>query len=171
MLFVSRSKRQYHVPLDDATLAKLAKKNFSDETIKKVAWVHHMYQEWRIYRHCTPGLKDIECDLDEIDTINVESLKFALCKFLTEVKKIDKSDFPAKTLYDILICIQFYMETMGFSWRLLNDDRFKEVRFTLDNTMKRRTADGIGISVRRAQVFNLTDKDILWKWPSRRSKP
>ena len=40
---------------------------------------------------------------------------YVLVHFLTEVKKIDGSDFPGKTLYDILICVQFYLETLGFS--------------------------------------------------------
>ena len=30
---------------------------------------------------------------------------YVLVHFLTEVKKIDGSDFPGKTLYDILICV------------------------------------------------------------------
>ena len=60
---------------------------------------------------------------------------YVLVHFLTEVKKIDGSDFPGKTLYDILMCVQFYLETLGFSYKLLNYTRFDNVKY-IDNHMK-----------------------------------
>ena len=59
-----------------------------------------------------------------------------MCQFLTKVKKLDGTDFPVKTLYDIVICLQFHLEKQGFSWRLLNDQCFTNIYFTLDNLMK-----------------------------------
>ena len=106
--------------------------------------------------------KKIECDLDDITTITQESLLFALCRFITEVKKLDGSDFPARTLYDILICVQFHLETLGFPWKLINDVAFTELKFTLDNLMKQRTSMGIGVSVKKAQVLSVTDEEYLW---------
>ena len=149
------------MPLDTASLQKLCHKNFSDETLKKMNWVYNMFQDWRNYRHSLT-LAEITCDLSDISTISEESLSFALCHFLIEVKKLDGSDFPARTLYDIVICLQFYLESKGFSWRIISDEKFKEVKFTLDNTMKKHTADGIGNSVRHAEVLNIMDEDILW---------
>ena len=87
-------------------------------------------------RNAKSGVGDITCDLENVTTITKESLKYALCCFITEVKKLDGNKFPPCTLYDLVICIQFYLETEGFSWRLISDEVFKEVKFTLDNTMK-----------------------------------
>ena len=87
------------------------------------------------------------CDLDDMSTINEESLTFGLCQFITEVKKMDGSDFPSNTLYDIIICVQFHFETLSYSWKLLNEEKFNDITFTLDNTMKKHTSDGIGVSV------------------------
>ena len=70
------------------------------------------------------------------------------------MKKMDGSDFPGKTLYDIIICVQFHLETLSYSWKLLNEEKFKEIRFTLDNTMKKHTSDGIGVSVWKAQTLS-----------------
>ena len=91
-----------------------------------------------------------------------ESLIFAMSRFITEVKKVDGSEYPGKTLYDIVICVQFHLETLGFAWKLLNEEGFKDVRFTLDNAMKIRTSQGIGISVKKVQVLSGTDEDYLW---------
>ena len=72
------------------------------------------------------------------------------------------TDFPPRTLYDIIICLQFFLETVGFSWKLFNDDTFKEVRFTVDHLMKLRKEQGLGNSVRQAEVLTFTDEDVLW---------
>ena len=143
-------------------MEKLTCKKFSDETNKKINWVFRMFQDWRNYRNSLGNLHIIDCDLSDINSISEVSLKFALCRFLTEVKKLDGSDFPPETLYEICLCLQFYLESKGFAWRLITDERFKEVKFTLDNIMKERTANGIGTSVRKAKVLNKIDEDILW---------
>ena len=93
-------------------LVSLSHKHFSEET-KKIQWVIKMYCQWRAYHHHL-GLQRITCDLEKKDTITPEALIFALCRFLTEVKKVDGSKFPGKTLYHIVICIQFHLETMRF---------------------------------------------------------
>ena len=120
-----------------------------------------MYREWRLYRHGL-GLDYIACDLEDRSTITGSSLIYALCRFITEVKKVDGTDFPGKTLYDILICIQFHLECLGFAFKIINDPAFCDVKYTLDNTMKMHVASGIGLSVRQAQVLSVTDEDYLW---------
>ena len=149
------------MPLPDAELTDLACKNFSSETMKQVRWVHKMYREWRANRHAN-GFQYIQCDLEEKATITAESLKFALCHFITEIKKLDGSDFPGKTLYHIIVCMRFHLECQGFAFKLVNDPAFKELKYTLDNTMKACTVQGIGITMKKAEVLSATDKDLLW---------
>ena len=48
------------------------------------------------------------------------------------------------------------------SWKLLNQDEFRDIRFTLDNIMKQRCAKGIGLEVKKAQVLTLFDEEIFW---------
>ena len=62
--------------------------------------------------------------------ITGSSLAFALCHFLMEVKKVDGTDFPGKTLYNILICVQFHLEYLGLDFRL-NNNAFCDVKWTL----------------------------------------
>ena len=58
-----------------------------------------MFCEWHQCRH-NSGLQFIHCDFDGVETITQESVLF-----LTEVKKIDGSPFPGKTLYDMVLCV------------------------------------------------------------------
>ena len=93
----------------------------------------------------------------------MENFTFAIKRFITEIRKLDGSDFPAKTLYQIVICLQFHLEGNGFTWKLLDDKDFTEVRFTLDNIMKERVSAGIGIRVKKADTISVLDEEILWK--------
>ena len=161
-LAVGSTQRSYYSPLPSHKMEELSHKKFSPETMKKINWVVKMYREWRIYRNSQDLEDKIDCDLDEMATVSEESLIFAVSRFITEVKKLDGSDFPGKTLYDIVICIQFHLETKGYAWRLLSNDLFKDIKFTLDNMMKLRTSQGIGVSVKRAQVLSFSDEDLLW---------
>ena len=154
--------RSYHEPLCKEDLNTMSKKTFSGETNKKIRWVVKMYNEWRSYRNSQPNLDNIVMDFDDVSSITKESLVFVMCRFLTEVKKLDGSEFPGRTLYDILICVQFKLETMGFHSRLLNDKPLKDIRFTLDNVMKMRTAEGVGTTVKQAQVLTDFDEEFLW---------
>ena len=97
-------------------MVSLTKNKFSDETMKKVRWAKNMYCDWRNYHNSRDDLESFECDLYDINTLSKEKLNKALCRFITEVRKMDGSEYPSRTLYDIIICVQFWLETQGFSW-------------------------------------------------------
>ena len=143
-------------------LSDLGHKNFSEETLKKVKWVTKMYREWRSYRNSASGVENVTCDLDGKDTITVESLNFAIPRFITEVRKLNGEHYLGKTLYDIVICTQFHLETLGFCFKLLNDDTFRQIKWSLDNLMKLHTSQGVGVSVKKAQILTISDEEYLW---------
>ena len=148
-------------PLSKEVLVKLGHKNFSAETMKQVCWVCKVYREWKVHYQAL-GLEKIVCDLEDKATITAETLKFALCHFITKVKKLDGTNYPGKTLYHSVICIQFHLKCLGFAFKLVNDPAFKDLKYTSDNTLKAHTSQGIGISVKQAEILTATDKDLLW---------
>ena len=99
------------MPLDDQCMENLTRKKFSNETMKKVNWVRRMYNDWRNYRNSSSSLQSVQCDIEDINNLNKELFSKAVCKFITEVKKVDGSDFPAHTIYNIVICLQFWLES------------------------------------------------------------
>ena len=153
--------QEFKAPLSMQSLVELSHKNFSPETMKKVHWARKIFREWRQYRAGLDG-DGIACDLEDCTMITAASLSYALCRFITEIKKVDGSEYPGKTLCDIVICLQFHLECMGFAFKLINRDEFREVKYTLDNTMKQRVAAGIGLSVKQAEVLSVPDEDYLW---------
>lgn len=155
--------RSFAKPTPNEELLKLSRKQFASETDKKICWVLNMYSEWRKYRNNVPGYDAIELDLTNVATITKANVVFAMTRFLAEVKKLDGNDFPPKTLYEIFITVQFHLETIGFSWKLLDDEAFKDLKFTLDNLMKVRCRSGLGNSVRQAQVITFEEEDRMWQ--------
>ena len=142
---VDTSGREFKPPLPEEDLIDLSHKNFSAETMKQVRWVRKMYREWRQFRN-SQGFATMHCDLEDKAMITAESLKYAMCRFITEVKKVNGQDFPGKTLYHIVVCVQFHLECMGFAFKLTNDPALRDLKFTLDNTMKARVCQGIGLT-------------------------
>ena len=69
---------------------------------------------------------------------------------------VDRQISLQKTLYQIVICLQFHLEGMGFTWKLLDDKQFTELCYTLDNIMKERVASGIGIRVKKADIISVS---------------
>ena len=121
-----------------------------------------MYSDWRDAHNAT-GVEYFACDLADMSTICTESFLFGMKRFITEIRKLDGTDFPAKTLYQIVICVQFHLESMGLVWKLLDDKEFTELKFTLDNTMKQWVASGIAINVKKADIISVVEEDILWE--------
>ena len=76
------------------------------------------------------------CDLDFPSELKKEGVKESLCAFITQVKKVDGTDFPPCTLYEINVCLEMYLEMQGLTWKLLDDKEFLGLRNTLDNVMK-----------------------------------
>ena len=122
-----------------------------------------MYSQWRQCRNDLQHLDAICVDLEDPSSINASDLCMALCKFLAEVKKLDGSEFPPKTLYDIIIGVQMYLESVGVHYKFLEDQRFVNLKFTLDNLMKERCTDGFGMHVQQAQVISFEQENYLWE--------
>ena len=81
---------------------------------------------------------------------------------LVKLKRLMEVNFPGKTLYNIVVCVQFHLDTLVFSWKLLNDDIMKDICFTLDNLMKHRASEGVGNDIRKAQILSDFDEEWLW---------
>ena len=85
-------------------------------------------------------------DLDDIPSLTKRSLSYGMCRFITEIKKLNRGDFPPKTIYEMVVCVQMFLESKGIFWKLLDDkeEEFQQLQYTCDNIMKERASGGIG---------------------------
>ena len=133
---LTQKSRMYHEPPLETDIDSLGWKKFARETDKKIRWVLKMYHQWREERNKHPDLIHIWADLDHVACLQKSTLCYGLCRFITEICKINGSDFPPKTIYKMIVCIQMFLETKGLFWKLLDDKEFSQLHYTCDNIMK-----------------------------------
>ena len=66
----------------------------------------------------------ISVDLENPATFNKEDMVFALSHFICETRKIGGEEFPPSTLCYILITVQMHLESLGYSWKLIDGPEF-----------------------------------------------
>ena len=87
----------------------------------------------------------VRADLSLNEPFDKIELSFALSRFITEVKKLDNTDYPPNTIRELVIMIQMHLHQNGVYWKLLDGECFQSLRNVLDNLMKQRTAMGLGV--------------------------
>ena len=65
----------------------MGQKKFAQEMYKKMCWVVNMFHSWKTARNRNPDAVTITVDLDRPETVTKKDLCFAMCHFLTEIKK------------------------------------------------------------------------------------
>ena len=105
-----------------------------------------------------------EPNLENVSQLDKVSLQYALCKFLAEVTKVkDGTDYPGKTLYEMLLSIHKYLNENSLNWKLIDDPEFVTLRTVLDNIIKERAESNIGMIKRQAEVLPLQIENDLWQ--------
>ena len=103
-------------------------------------WAVRAFQEWRDSRFNDNDMKDViieQTDLYNLLDLKRGHLEYSQCRFIPEVTKVkDGTDYPAKTLYEMVIAVQKYVNEKGFHWKLIDDPEFSKVKAVLDNVMK-----------------------------------
>lgn len=83
-------------------------------------------------------------------------------RFVCEIKKQNGKDYPAETLYELIITIQLFLEMNGRQMKLLDDPAFCQLKHTLDNTMKEHAKAGLTVKRRQAQPITVAEQEDMW---------
>lgn len=124
-----------------------------------------MFESWRKARNQASfndhSLSAI-CPGVEIEQFSDDELNFAVSRFICEINKKTGSNFPGKTLKELVICLQMYLEKKGRVVRFFIDPMFRQITNTLDKLMKERAEKGIGLKVKQAQVITVEEEETLF---------
>ena len=52
-----------------------------------------MFNDWRTFRNSSPHLQSIDTDIEDLENLSKSELAAAICRFITEVKKVDGEIF------------------------------------------------------------------------------
>ncbi len=162
---VEPAKGQYRFkkPVSEQELAKMSEKTFAASTERKIQWAVNLFQNWRFSRvrlpECDGRLR--WCDIED-GRIQPSNLAHCLCVFLTEVRRVDGTEYPAKTLYSIIVLLQMHFDKMGKLWKLIDGNDFVKVKHTLDNLMKEQACSETSENM-SADPISLEAEDKMWQ--------
>ena len=152
--------------ISSAKLSQLKIHQLKRQTYNKMQWGVKAYNDWRDNK-----LKDVvnfnvkifESDLTSVQLLQKDSFAHALCVFLAEVKKQKGgSEYPGKTLYEMVTSIQKYLHQNNIFWKLIDGPEFIDVCTILDNLMKERAQQNIGLVKKQASFIPLQFENELW---------
>ena len=88
-----------------------------------------------------------------------------LCKYVTETRKVDGTEYTPRTLYLLLIEIQRHIRKVNpsKSINIFQDVEFKPLKHVCDSVFKRLHANGIGAETKATAVLSVTEEDKLWE--------
>ena len=135
---------------------------YAESTETKIKW---LFRKWLSSRNLFE-MKNTDVQLSPILTdlehMSRDELNYCLSRFVVEVRKQNGQLYPGKTLRELVLRMQFFLEKKGKCYKLLQDEDFVQFQTTLDNTMKDIAKKGAGIHVRQAKVISVADEK-LWK--------
>ena len=161
------SKARNYKSVSDSKLNELKTRWLKKRTFNKMQWGVRAFSTWRSSKLASPISYDViidEANLDKLSELTKELLIYALCRFIPEVTKCrDGSDYPGKTLYEMVVSIQKYLNQNNLPWKLIDDPEFIDVKTVLDNVMKERARANMGLVRKQAQVISLDYEEKLWQ--------
>ena len=134
-------------------------------TGKKLNWAICAFNDWRDERLETLqyDYSIYNSDLRNLDKLEKNCFIEALCVFIPEVTKRNGEAYPGKTLYQLVIALQSYLNANKIPWKLIDGPDFLDVRTVLDNVMIKRTEMNLGIRSRQADLITHEMENDLWK--------
>ena len=105
----------------DEKMKELQKETIKKRTFVKIKWAVKVFSDWQTNFLSSSDTFDVrvyESDIDRVDLLEKESFEFSMCKFLSEVRKVNGDEYPGKTLYHMVVSIQKHLVTKGKKWKL-----------------------------------------------------
>ena len=98
-----------------------------------------------------------DADLNDLKTLTRDNFEYALCRFICEVKKVrPEGDYPGRTLYQMVCSLQNHLRKHDINWKLVHGEtEFLQFQNVLDNIMKERAMQNIGLVKKQAQVISM----------------
>ena len=159
----TKKAREFKIPEKEETIEQFSKKQFAPQSKHKIMWVVNLYSDWRRNRIAVPGVcyQIVQANLEMLYTFTQGDLCYSLSRFIREVKKLDGSDYPPNTVRDLVLMIQIYLHENSIYWKLLDNPEFVMLRNVLDNAMKERHGQGLGVH-RSSDIITLDNKELMF---------
>jgi hypothetical protein len=154
--------RRFKAPTSSEEMAVLNKGFVNKNTSKNTQWAMKLFYEWKEERNKENADKCPEYLLTSPD---ITKLNFWLGRFVNEVRNQKGENYLPKTIQQILSGLQraILEKTPDFpKFMDKTNPVYRELHRCCDVVYRQLHADGVGVSVRHADVFTIEEEDNLW---------
>ena len=151
--------------LSENRIKHLQQIQLKKRTEAKCNWAISAYRDWHDERliNFNYDAPIYFADIGKLSELTKDNFQCAMCRFIPEVRKRNgHGDYPAKTLYQMVVSIQKHLSVNKINWKLVEVSDFEELRTVLDNVMRERTQANIGVVPRQAEVISYEAEEKLW---------
>ena len=95
---------------------------YAQNSKRKVRWAVKTYSQWRLHAIDTQNFDPrlYASDVHNMNAWDKASFTFSLCKFITEVIKVNREEYPLNILKELIYCIQMYLLSHCIFWFILD---------------------------------------------------
>lgn len=151
---IEESTTQFRAPV---TQAGLVPGQDNSNTKSNTKWSLNVFEKWRESRSER---------VPDFHLMNSKEMSFWLEQFVVEVKKLDGTEYPSKSIYLILCGLHRHLRDNGIYDKNFLDEKnvyFARFRKVLNARMRTLNEKGLGLTVKRADPILPEQEDKLWE--------
>ena len=160
------SKDRFSSPVLSTKVQEVRKQGVPKKTAAQTGWAVRVWVDWAKQRLTKPFLDEEEekCELcEDFASMQVDSMKFWLPKFVLEIRRRDGAHYPPDTLYTIRIGLNCSLKSADRAdINIFTDLGFICFKETLDAEIKQLKATG-NYQHKKAEVVKSQHEDLLWE--------
>ena len=129
--------------------------------LKNNKWAYKNFESWCVARN--QRFPEMQCP-DNVFSSKEVACEW-LCKYITETRKSDGSEYTLRNLYLLFAGIQCYVRKLHPTIELnfFTDKEFKPLKNLCDYLFKRLHSKGIGAVINSTAVLLVDDEKKLWE--------
>ena len=132
-------------------------------TAKTTEWALRNFESWRVARN--EKHPDEPCPSDILQCTNHSQLCEWLCKFISETRKSDGTEYTPRSLYLLLSAIQRNIRAIhpDQEINIFQEPVFKPLKNVCDSVFRRLHSKGIGTETKATPVLSDNEEAKLWE--------
>ena len=154
---------RFSKPLSPEELKKAAQGVTPVNTQSSNDWALRNFRAWMEHRNTTAPDDPVPPNL--LSCFDAATLCKWLCCYVQETKKENGQAYPASTLRSLLAVLQRMMHANKVPFNIFDksDMQFRDLHMTLDTVCVSLRKEGIGASVKHADVISLEHEELMWQ--------
>ena len=146
--------------IGDGELSNMKSGTCPSNTLKNNEWARRTFETWRSERN--KRFPEDKCPDNVFE--NKDTACEWLCKFVTEVRKSNGSEYTPRSIYLLLAGLQRSIRRSDLKEEIniFSDHEFKPLKKVCDSVFKKLHSKGVGATTKSAALLSSEEEKKLW---------